>query len=100
MKILAIGAHPDDIEIFMYGLLYLLKKRGDKIFLAIATDGSLGGNDSDKNLVNLNIALILLNLNLDLIYLLKKNNNKENYLKLLKEKMNQKIKIKMILMIY
>ncbi len=53
MKILAIGAHPDDIEIFMYGLLYLLKKRGDKIFLAIATDGSLGGNDSDKNLVNL-----------------------------------------------
>ena len=26
MKVLAIGAHPDDIEIFMYGLLCLLKK--------------------------------------------------------------------------
>ena len=25
MKILAIGAHPDDIEIFMYGLLKLMK---------------------------------------------------------------------------
>ena len=26
MKILAIGAHPDDIEIFMYGLLCIFKK--------------------------------------------------------------------------
>ena len=30
MKILAIGAHPDDIEIFMFGILSLLKKRGMK----------------------------------------------------------------------
>ena len=43
MKILAIGAHPDDIEIFMYGLLAKLKQRGDKIILCVATDGSLGG---------------------------------------------------------
>ena len=27
MKILAIGAHPDDIEIFMFGILALFKKR-------------------------------------------------------------------------
>ena len=30
MKILAIGAHPDDIEIFMFGILSLFKKRGMK----------------------------------------------------------------------
>ena len=51
MKLLAIGAHPDDIEIFMFGLLLLLKKRGDKIFLAVATDGSLGGVDYKNSLV-------------------------------------------------
>ena len=28
MKILAIGAHPDDIEIFMFGILYEFKKEG------------------------------------------------------------------------
>jgi LmbE family N-acetylglucosaminyl deacetylase len=27
MKVLGIGAHPDDIEIFMYGLLSILKKK-------------------------------------------------------------------------
>ena len=29
MKILALGAHPDDIEIFMFGLTAIFKKRGD-----------------------------------------------------------------------
>ena len=43
MKVLAIGAHPDDIEIFMYGTLSACKHRGDDIFLAIATDGAAGG---------------------------------------------------------
>ena len=42
MKILALGAHPDDIEIFMYGLLAICKKRGDEIITSIATDGSMG----------------------------------------------------------
>ena len=51
MKILAIGAHPDDIEIFMFGLLILLKNRGDKIYLAVATDGSLGGVDYKNSLI-------------------------------------------------
>ena len=32
MKILAIGAHPDDIEIFMYGLLSTYKKEGNEVF--------------------------------------------------------------------
>ena len=43
MKILAIGSHPDDIEIFMFGFLSACLQRGDDICLAIATDGSLGG---------------------------------------------------------
>ena len=31
MKILAVGAHPDDIEIFMYGILSIFSKRNDEI---------------------------------------------------------------------
>ena len=42
MKILALGAHPDDIEIFMLGLLLCFKSRGDEIYMAIATDGAAG----------------------------------------------------------
>jgi LmbE family N-acetylglucosaminyl deacetylase len=40
MKILALGAHPDDIEIFMYGLVSTYKKEGNQVFTMIATDGS------------------------------------------------------------
>ena len=42
MKILAIGAHPDDIEIFMFDILYEFKKRRC-CRLIVATDGALGG---------------------------------------------------------
>ena len=42
MKILAIGAHPDDIEFFMFGFLSACKKRGDQIHMGIATDGAAG----------------------------------------------------------
>ena len=51
MKILAIGAHPDDIEIFMFGILCVFKKRGDQIFTTIATDGSKGGKNSLNKLI-------------------------------------------------
>ena len=47
MKILAIGAHPDDIEIFMYGLISTYKKEGNQVFTMIATDGSKGGSSKD-----------------------------------------------------
>ena len=53
MKILAIGAHPDDIEIFMFGLLYNLKQQGCKIYTIVATDGSLGGNFARDTLVKI-----------------------------------------------
>ena len=48
MKILALGAHPDDIEIFMYGLVYIYKKEGHQVFTMIATDGSKGGTPGGK----------------------------------------------------
>ncbi len=48
MKILAFGAHPDDIEIFMYGLISIYKKEGNKVFTMIATDGSKGGSIDNK----------------------------------------------------
>ncbi len=50
MKILALGAHPDDIEIFMYGLVSIYKKRGNEVYTMIATDGAKGGVPGDKHL--------------------------------------------------
>ena len=44
MNILAIGAHPDDLEIFAYGFLAAAAARGDNLTLAVATDGAAGGN--------------------------------------------------------
>ena len=48
MKVLAVGAHPDDIEIFMYGLLAECKKLGYELSLIVSTDGSLGGTEKPK----------------------------------------------------
>ena len=75
MRILAIGAHPDDIEIFMFGLLKKLKIRGDHIFLAIVTDGCQGGNIPKKDLVKIRKKrqfLVCMNLenHISLIYLM------------------------------
>ena len=53
MKILAIGAHPDDIEIFMFGLLSICLQRGDEIGLIVATDGSAGSVSINKNLAQI-----------------------------------------------
>ena len=51
MKILALGAHPDDIEIFMYGLVSIYKKEGNQVFTMIATDGAKGGCQTDELLI-------------------------------------------------
>ena len=51
MKILALGAHPDDIEIFMYGLISIFKKRGNQVFTMVATDGARGGYQKDDLLI-------------------------------------------------
>ena len=43
MRILAIGAHPDDIEISLFGTLDTARRGGAELVLAIATDGSRVG---------------------------------------------------------
>ena len=50
MKLLALVAHPDDIEIFMYGFISICKQKGDEVILGIATDGSLGNVTHEKSL--------------------------------------------------
>jgi LmbE family N-acetylglucosaminyl deacetylase len=42
MNILAIGAHPDDIEMQCAGTLALYARAGHKVFMAIATNGNVG----------------------------------------------------------
>ncbi|MCY0150166.1 PIG-L family deacetylase [Hoeflea sp. G2-23] len=42
MNILAIGAHPDDIELQCAGTLALYAAQGHKVFMAIATNGNVG----------------------------------------------------------
>nr|WP_245273468.1 PIG-L family deacetylase [Mesorhizobium sp. WSM3224] len=42
MKILTLGAHPDDIEIFMFGTLAAYAAQGAGLTFAIATDGAKG----------------------------------------------------------
>ena len=46
MKIVAIGAHPDDLEIFLWGSLCAWAAMGADLVLAVATDGA-GGGDMD-----------------------------------------------------
>ncbi|TRC95752.1 PIG-L family deacetylase [Mesorhizobium sp. WSM4303] len=43
MKVLALGAHPDDIEIFMFGTMAAYAAQGAELTFAIATDGAKGG---------------------------------------------------------
>jgi LmbE family N-acetylglucosaminyl deacetylase len=45
MRVLAIGAHPDDVEILCSGTLALCAERGDQVFIAIATNGDVGTGD-------------------------------------------------------
>jgi LmbE family N-acetylglucosaminyl deacetylase len=53
MNILALGAHPDDIEIYMFGALAAWKAMGAKLAFAIATDGSKGGTIEPGELARL-----------------------------------------------
>ncbi|WP_421914769.1 PIG-L deacetylase family protein [Mesorhizobium sp.] len=43
MRILALGAHPDDIEIFMFGTMAAYAAQGAELTFAVATDGARGG---------------------------------------------------------
>jgi LmbE family N-acetylglucosaminyl deacetylase len=43
MKILALGAHPDDLELYCFGALMAWRAMGAEIVPVIATDGAAGG---------------------------------------------------------
>lgn len=45
MNILAIGAHPDDIEVACAGTLLKYKQQGHNIFIALTTSGNIGSNE-------------------------------------------------------
>ncbi|QGQ94765.1 PIG-L family deacetylase [Paenibacillus psychroresistens] len=46
MNILAIGAHPDDIEIQCAGTLAMYVMQGHQVFMAVATNGNMGNYDT------------------------------------------------------
>ena len=48
MNILAVGAHPDDIELGCFGTLASYRSKNHKIFGAIITNGELQGNPSSR----------------------------------------------------
>ena len=50
MNILAIGAHPDDIEIGCAGTLIKYVDRGHNVFLLIMTGGGEGGAEPTRTL--------------------------------------------------
>ncbi|TIS91492.1 PIG-L deacetylase family protein [Mesorhizobium sp.] len=50
MRILALGAHPDDIEIFMFGTMAAYAAQGAELTFAIATDGARGGHGDPASL--------------------------------------------------
>lgn len=42
MRVLAVGAHPDDVEILCGGTLAKYARRGDRVAIMIATNGNVG----------------------------------------------------------
>ena len=48
MKILAIGAHPDDIEFGCGGTLIKYGLKGHDIYLLVMTEGGMGGNQVER----------------------------------------------------
>jgi LmbE family N-acetylglucosaminyl deacetylase len=49
MNVLAIGGHPDDIEILCGGTLALYAEQGGKVFMAVATNGNVGTPDLSRD---------------------------------------------------
>ena len=48
MKILAIGAHPDDVELGCFGTLAKLARQGNEIHILVCTNGEAGGNPKGR----------------------------------------------------
>lgn len=59
MNVLAIGAHPDDLEYGCAGALIRHVQRGDRVFLAVATDGNQGGDPEVRRQEQLDAARVI-----------------------------------------
>jgi hypothetical protein len=59
VKILAIGAHPDDLEYGCAGTLIKHAQRGDDVFMMIITDGAAGGDPEVRSAEQLEAAKIV-----------------------------------------
>jgi len=59
MNVLAIGAHPDDLEYSCAGTLIRHAHKGDKVFMAIVTDGHMGGEPATRRQEQLDAAKII-----------------------------------------
>ena len=59
MNVLAIGAHPDDIEYGCGGMLTKYAQKGHDVFLFVASDGALGGEGTLRRQEQADSALII-----------------------------------------
>jgi LmbE family N-acetylglucosaminyl deacetylase len=59
VNILALGAHPDDIEYGCGGMLTKYAQRGHDVYLWIASDGALGGDASVRRQEQSDSALVM-----------------------------------------
>jgi LmbE family N-acetylglucosaminyl deacetylase len=59
VNILAIGAHPDDLEFGCAGALVRHGQHGDRVFLAVVTDGGIGGGAKMRRQEQLDAAKII-----------------------------------------
>jgi LmbE family N-acetylglucosaminyl deacetylase len=59
MNILAIGAHPDDIEFGCGGTLIKFAQKGHNVFLFIATSGEYGGDSDTRHQEQLQSAKVI-----------------------------------------
>lgn len=65
MKVLAIGAHPDDFEYGCFGVLALHDRNGDEVYGLTLTKGDKGGDPNVRNDESLNAAKLV---NMDLTF--------------------------------
>jgi LmbE family N-acetylglucosaminyl deacetylase len=59
MNVLAIGAHPDDIEYGCGGMLAKYAERGHHVYMFVASDGSLGGKKAVRRREQTHAAKVL-----------------------------------------
>jgi len=59
MKVLAIGAHPDDIEVGCSGTLAKYAENGHDIYLLVMTEGHMGGDRMARKREQMKSAKIL-----------------------------------------